>query len=445
MFGDILLITKRADLFKAVKLDLRRLAYDTHLVSYSEAFAIRDELKQHDFGLVIIDAHEHSFAYETLLETLALPAIILHDQFNPIEAIGHVQICSYLHFPCSPVKLCAHILLAFETARQRNLIQNNGVYEARDIFIGISKQAQRIRLDAEKLSGSACRIFLSGPEGSGKRQFAHFIHENSSRKHMRFISFSPQQGESEEEWEALLFGGMTEGLLAQAVDGTFYIDNIEKLTDTLQHRLLCYLVEQDKNKASNTRFITASCMSFERGRDLCGLSAALYDRIAIETIKIPSLRERCTDIGQIVHYFAEKTVQSYKLEPIMITDAVLRVLQVHEWKRNFRQLSAYVEYMLLAADFEGKHEIDIHALSADILAETNIAGAVRHVEQDEVMNLPLREARQFFEREYLSTQISRFSGNVSRMAAFIGMERTALHRKLKILGVADYARTDHYV
>jgi two-component system nitrogen regulation response regulator NtrX len=231
-------------------------------------------------------------------------------------------------------------------------------------------------------------------------------------------------------------------LFEQAHGGTLFLDDVADMPMPTQAKILRVLTEQIFQRVGGSRWVRVDVRVISAtSRDLVAEIAAgrfredLYYRLNVVPVRMPSLSERREDVGELVQYFLTRYAAERRVSTPALSDDAVAALQTYEWPGNVRQLRNVVERTLILAPAERIGSIDIDMLPAEITAEPSKLAPNQAVRS--IMGTPLREAREAFEREYLRAQIRRFSGNISKTAAFIGMERSALHRKLKALGLAD--------
>ncbi len=314
-----------------------------------------------------------------------------------------------------------------------------------DGLIGNSAAAQLLRSTIAKVAPANSRIMISGPAGSGKELVARMIHEASPRAKCEFVPISAA-GMTPERLDVELFGEEGEGgkprkigVFERAHGGTLFLDEVADMPPESQSRILRVLVEQRFVRVGGAQDVQVDVRVISStSKDLAAEITAgrfredLFHRLNVVPVRVPGLAERRGDIAELVQYFIERVSAAQGLPKRMLSEDAMATLQVHEWPGNVRQLRNNIERLLILASGAPSEPITAQMLPSEVV-ESAVAGAIR---PERIIALPLRDAREVFEREYLSSQIVRFGGNISRTANFIGMERSALHRKLKSLGLA---------
>ena len=316
-------------------------------------------------------------------------------------------------------------------------------------LIGKSAVMRGIRQSIDKIAPTASRVLVNGPSGSGKELAARCIHNKSNRRDERFVVANCARLASERV-DAELFGSESlqshrrvVGLFEQAHKGTLYFDEICDLPLETQGKIVRAVNEQRfRRVGGNTEVVVDVRVISASSRDLAAEISAgrlredLYYRLGVVPLTMPPLAQRREDIPLLAKHFIALVAKRLGVLPFKISDEVLAAMQGYSWPGNVRQIHNVIETMLILAPNDRNEPIDLNLLPAEI---HNVTQSGDETEMDTLMGLPLRGAREEFERAYLVTQLHRFDGNVSRVASFIGMERSALHRKLKALNIAsDY-------
>jgi two-component system nitrogen regulation response regulator NtrX len=377
-----------------------------------------------------------------------LPIIVISGHGTIETAVAAIRKGAYdfIEKPFKSDKLLVTVERALETSRLRR--ENAELRSKSEIFselIGESAAAIALRNMIEKVAPTNSRVLISGPPGSGKELVARMIHGQSLRADGPFVPVSAAMM-NPDRVEEELFGSETDGrvdrvgLLEQAHGGTLFLDEVGDMPIATQGKLLRMLVEQRFRRLGggfdvevNVRVLSSSA------RDLRGLIAQgrfredLFHRLAVVPLDAPSLAERRDDIPLLVQHFIERLVAMSGLPPRRIGEDAMAALQAHDWPGNVRQLRNNVERLLILAVGDPDEPVTLDSLPSEVAGRSSAGDTGFDAER--MIALPLRDAREKFEREYLKAQINRFGGNISRTATFIGMERSALHRKLKTLGV----------
>lgn len=312
-------------------------------------------------------------------------------------------------------------------------------------LIGRSAAAQALRSTIAKVAPANSRVLISGPPGSGKELVARQIHEASPRARAEFVAISAA-GMTPERLDIELFGEEGSdgrprkiGVFERAHNGTLYLDDVSDMPRESQSRILRVLVEQrfrrvggEQDVQVDVRVISSNSRDLKIEIAEGRFREDLFHRLNVVPVRVPPLAERREDIAELIEHFIETLSASQGLQRRRIGEDAVAVLQVHPWPGNVRQLRNNVERLLILATGDPSEPITAEMLPQEVAS----GGGGASMSADRIIALPLREAREVFEREYLAAQIMRFGGNISRTAAFIGMERSALHRKLKSLGVS---------
>jgi two-component system, NtrC family, nitrogen regulation response regulator NtrX len=377
-----------------------------------------------------------------------LPVIMISGHGNIETAVSSIKRGAYefLEKPFKADRLLLVVQRALEAAslrRENRHLRTQAITP--DGLLGRSAPAQQLRQMIAKLAGANSRVLISGPPGSGKETVARLIHNASHRARNEFVPISAA-GMTPERMDVELFGeeGASGrpakiGVFERAHGGTLYLDEAADMPRETQGRILRVLVEQrfrrvggDADVQVDVRVISSTSRDLREEIVAGRFREDLFHRLNVVPINVPGLSERREDIPDLIADFIERICEASGLPRRRLSDDALAMLQVHAWPGNIRQLRNNVERMLILAPGDPSE-----AITADMLpAEASVNDNPSSLGAERIIALPLREAREVFEREYLNAQMLRFSGNISRTATFIGMERSALHRKLKSLGLS---------
>jgi len=377
-----------------------------------------------------------------------LPVVMISGHGTIETAVSAIRKGAY-DFIEKPFKADRLVLIAeraLETSKLRREVSDLKKRSG-DSFdlIGTSTAMAQLRQTIERVSPTNSRIMIIGPSGSGKELVARAIHGASARKGGPFVAVN-SAAITPERMEIELFGTEANGAerkvgaLEQAHGGILYLDEVADMPRETQAKILRVLVDQQFERVGGTkrvkvdvRIISSTAYNLEdliaQGR----FRQDLYHRLAVVPVMVPPLAERRDDIPFLVDHFMRQTAQQAGIRMRRIGNDAMAVLQAHNWPGNLRQLKNNIErLMILSRDGEDDKPITADLLPSEI---GDVMPRTPTQSDQHIMALPLREARELFEKEYLLAQINRFGGNISRTAEFIGMERSALHRKLKSLGV----------
>lgn len=386
-----------------------------------------------------------------------MPVIMISGHGNIETAVSAIKRGAY-EFLEKPFKSDRLLLVVERALEAANLKRENKRLRTQAITpegqLGKSMAAQQLRQMIAKLAGANSRVLISGPPGSGKETVARLIHGASARARNEFVAIS-SAGMTPERMDLELFGQEGEGgrpakigVFERAHAGTLYLDDVADMPRETQGRILRVLVEQrfrrvdgDLDVQVDVRVVSSTSRDLRLEIAAGRFREDLFHRLNVVPVNVPGLSERREDIPDLVEYFIQRICDATGMPRRKLADDALATLQVRAWPGNLRQLRNNVERMLILASGDPSEPI-----TADMLpAEATVSDQVVSLGAERMIALPLREAREVFEREYLNAQMLRFSGNISRTAAFIGMERSALHRKLKSLGLSSARVLDEEV
>lgn len=450
---EILIVDDERDIRELVAGVLSDEGYDCRTAGDSTtALAMIDQRRP---SLVLLDVWLHGSPMDGLevLDAIKarepeLPVIIFSGHGNidtAVSAIGRGAM-DFIEKPFEAERLLLLVARATETERLRreNARLREGFVTA-DEFTGNSSAINQVRATLKRVANTGSRLLITGPAGAGKEVAARLLHSWSPRSDHAFVTVNSARI-TPERFEQELFGEesggklVRAGLLEMADGGTLYLDEVADMPLSTQARILRVLTEQSFVRVGghrqirvDVRVVSSTARDLEREIAEKRFREDLFYRLNVVPVTIPSLAERREDIPALVDHFFARFAADQGVPPPEVSSEALAVLQSYEWPGNVRQLRNLVERTIILTPRERLARIEADMLPAELLngrisGENGISA---------LMGVPLREARENFEREYLRVQIRRFSGNISRTAAFIGMERSALHRKLKLLGMAD--------
>ena len=454
MASDILIVDDEADIRELVGGILEDEGHETRLAANSDEAL--QQIENRVPRLIFLDIWLQGSRLDglALLDKIKtrypdLPVVMISGHGNIETAVSAIKRGAY-DFIEKPFKADRLILVAeraLETSKlKREVNELRKQSSVTPELLGKSLVMNHLRQTIEKVAPTNSRIMITGPSGSGKETTARAIHALSNRANGPFVTINaatitPERMEIELFGTEMDGGERKVGALEEAHGGILYIDEIADMPRETQNKILRVLTDQTFERVGGSKRVKVDVRVISStAQNLEGLIAEgrfredLFHRLAVVPIAVPPLASHREDIPELVHYFVHQISEQAGIKPREIGDDTMAILQAHSWPGNIRQLRNNIERLLILARGEGGDG----PITAELLpAEVGDTLPRAPTDSDlHIMALPLREARELFEKEYLVAQINRFGGNISRTAEFVGMERSALHRKLKSLGVS---------
>jgi two-component system nitrogen regulation response regulator NtrX len=454
MATDILIVDDEDDIREIVSGILADEGHGTRVAGNSDQALAAIEARRPQLILLDIWLQGSRLDGLQLLEVIKkqnpnVPVVMISGHGNIETAVTAIKLGAY-DFIEKPFKSDRLILIAdraLETSRLRREVTDlRARAGSMDRLVGSSPSIANLRRVIERVGPANSRVLISGPAGAGKELAARLIHAHSTRASGPFVVINAPTM-TPDRMEAELFGvegghdrARVVGALEEAHGGTLYLDEVADMPPETQSKILRVLVDQNFQRVGgaarvhvDVRIISSTSRDLAEAITEGRFREDLFHRLSVVPIRAPSLAERREDIPELIDFFLDQISAAMGVSRRPIAADAMAVLQSHDWPGNIRQLRNNVERLMILAAGDPESEITAAMLPSEVGAlvpsiPTGVGG-------EKLMSLPLREAREVFEREYLVAQISRFGGNISRTAEFIGMERSALHRKLKSLGV----------
>ena len=451
---EVLVVDDEADIRDLVSGVLEDEGYSVR--SAADSTAALDAIDDRRPSLVLLDVWLQGSKLDglQLLEQIkkrdpTLPVLMISGHGNLDTAVAAIRegAVDFIEKPFKADRLLHLVGRATETDRLRREVANLRTQVGPDDQLdGTSVAINTVRATLKRVAPTGSRVMITGPAGVGKEIAARMIHNWSPRASAPFTVLSAAMM-SPERVEEELFGSEQQGvsrpgLLEQAHGGTIFLVEIADMPATTQAKILRVLTDQSYTRVGGQRPVKVDVRVLSAtSRNLAEEIAAgrfredLYYRLNVVPVRIPPLRERREDIPELVNHFLARFAAERRIQTPELSKEAIAALQAHDWPGNVRQLRNIIERTLILTPGDRVGCIEVDLLPPEIIDSQGSAGLGGA--SMAIMGSPLREARESFEREYLKIQIRRFSGNISRTASFIGMERSALHRKLKALGLGD--------
>ncbi len=451
---DILVVDDEQDIRDLVAGVMEDEGYVTRVAGDSDAAL--DALGERRPSLILLDVWLEGSRLDglDLLDEIkrrdpTIPVLVISGHGNLDTAVAAIRrgASDFIEKPFEAERLLYLVGRATETERLR---QENQQLRAQlgesDELHGISPAINNVRATLKRVAATGSRVLITGPSGVGKEVAARLLHKWSGRANAPFVvvasaSMEPDTVEAELFGTERSDGEVVPGLLERAHGGTLFLDEVADMPLTTQGKILRVLTDQSFTRVGGSRpvhvdvrIVSASARDFDAEMAARRFREDLFYRLNVVPVHLPPLSERRTDIAVLARHFVEHLAAARRIPGPEMSADVLAALQAFNWPGNVRQLRNVIERVMILMPQARQASIEIDLLPPEILGsegETATAGSPM------MMGASLREAREAFEREYLRVQIRRFAGNVSRTATFIGMERSALHRKLKLLGLTD--------
>jgi two-component system nitrogen regulation response regulator NtrX len=456
MAHDILIVDDEEDIRALISGILEDEGYTTRQAGSSQGAL--SEVAARRPSLVVLDIWMDESDHDGI-ETLKLikrehsevPVVMISGHGNIETALEASRIGAYdfIEKPFNTDRLLMVVERAIDDARLRRENRELTLRAGGDTeLVGKSSVVNNLRQSAERVARTGSRILISGPAGSGKEVVARLIHQKSARANAPFVVLNCANI-SPDTMEESLFGAVASadreartGVLEQAHGGTLLLDEVADMPLETQGKIVRVLQDQTFERVGGSvpvnvdvRVIATTARDLEQRIEEQKFRQDLYYRLNVVPLEVPSLQQRRDDIPMLAEMFLERYADATGLPKRKLSPEAMATLHAYDWPGNVRQLRNVIErLMIMAPDDEDKVDlISGKMLPSELFSD--VPTSLSFDKTSEIMALPLREAREMFEKEYLQTQIDRFGGNISKTASFVGMERSALHRKLKSLGV----------
>ena len=374
-----------------------------------------------------------------------VPVIMISGHANIEMAVNSLKhgAFEFVEKPFDKTRLLNFISRAVEnlSLKTQNKEYENKLFSSYEL-IGNSKNIVNIKDQIEKISVTESRIFINGPSGSGKELIARKIHKNSKRNNKPFVIINGALLDND-KYDLELFGeekndgSISYGALEKANNGTLLVDQVSEIPLAIQSKILRVLTDQKFKRVNgnndinvDVRLICSSSKDLKQEIELGNFREDLFHRLNVFEINIKPLSERISDIPLLIKYFSNEISKNYNIKNLEIDENNSYILN-HDWHGNVRELRNLIERIAIL-------QPNTQEKISSIIKESLKSGMNNSRFNENSLSVPLKEAREKFEREYLSLQLKKFNGNISKTATFVGMERSALHRKLKGLGIKEF-------
>ncbi len=451
MANEILIVDDNPDIRNILNELISDLGYKTKVAANYDQALLEIDKKLPDVALIDVKlSNTENHEGLKLLEHIKkknkdIPVIVISGHANIEMAVDSLRLGAFefIQKPFDKNRLTNFINRAVENfnLKKENKSLNDKLFHSFDI-IGNSKNILNIKDQINHLANSDSRVFITGPIGSGKELVARKIHLISNRKNKPFTIINgallnSNKYEKELFGEELADGSIIYGALEKSSGGILLIDEVTEIPLETQSKILRVLIDQKFKRINgkhdinvDVRIICSTNKDLADEIKIGNFREDLFHRLNVFNIKIEPLNKRIKDIPLLVDYFMEKLSEIYNIKKISIKD--FNFLLNYDWPGNVRELRNLVERIIILSPGQNQDKIN------EIIKESLNKSSTHEFNISENLSFTLREARENFEREYLSSQLKKFSGNISKTAKFVGMERSALHRKLKLLGIKEF-------
>tara|TARA_B100001057_G_scaffold162309_1_gene162968 strand:+ start:1072 stop:2427 length:1356 start_codon:yes stop_codon:yes gene_type:complete len=447
---EILIVDDNADIRKILNELIIDAGYQTRIAAnYNQALNEIDK-KMPDVAILDVKLDKGDNDGIELLSHIKsknkdVPVIVITGHANIEMAVNALKLGAFefIEKPFDQTRLINFITRAVENLKLKNQNKEyeNKLFSSYEL-IGNSKNISSIKEQIEKISLTESRVLINGPSGSGKELIARKIHKSSKRSSKPFVILNGALLDTN-KYELELFGeekkdgSISYGALEKSNRGTLLIDQVSEIPLDIQSKILRVLTDQKFKRLNgnndinvDVRIICSSSKDLKDEITIGNFREDLYHRLNVFEINIKALNERVSDIPLLIKYFSKKIAENYSIKELDIDDNDSYILN-HDWHGNVRELRNLIERIAIL-------QPDTKEKISDIIKESLKNEKYDNKITENDLSVPLKEAREKFEKEYLTIQLKKFNGNISKTANFVGMERSALHRKLKGLGIKEF-------